>query len=209
MNQSQSKSKSQGKSQDKSQSKSKRYLGRAIWGPAAWHMLHAVSIGGDKPIRADEKHCYYLFYKTFAELIPCAVCKTHYIDYFYHIYTIEETDITRESIKKYVYELHNIVNEDLGKPKITYKKAMEYHKRTRHTEIFFFMNHAISQYLKLDLSLEQFDRFYPFFICFCQIYPDRFWRKDLTKLIETPGFKAIKTPKQFLAWYQSKFVTGK
>jgi Erv1 / Alr family len=190
----------------------KRYLGRAIWGPAAWHMLHAFSIGGggpEKPIRADEKKCYYLFYKSFAELIPCAVCKTHYIEYFYHIYTIEEREITRESMKRYIYDLHNIVNDDLGKPKITFRKAMEFHKRTRHSEIFFFMNHAIRQYLKLDLSLEQFDRFYTFFICFCKIYPDKFWRRDLTKLIESPSFKAIKTPSQFLNWYQSKFVTGK
>ena len=211
-----SKSKSQtasiSKSVNRPVSKTKRYLGRAIWGPAAWHMLHAFSIGGtskEKPIRSDEKRCYYLFYKSFAELIPCVVCKTHYIEYFYHIYTIDEKEITRERIMRYVYELHNIVNDDLGKPKITFRKAIELHKRTRHTEIFFFMNHAISQYLKLDLSFEQFDRFYTFFICFCKIYPDRFWRRDLTKLIETPSFKSIKTPSQFLKWYQSKFITGK
>jgi hypothetical protein len=187
----------------------KKYLGRSIWGPKAWHLLHAFSIGMNKPIKKEEQKCYFLFYKTFAELIPCAVCKIHYIDYFYHIYTIEEKEINRESIKRYVYELHNIVNEELGKETVSFQKAMALHKKTIHTDIFFFMNHAILQYLKLDLSLEQYDRFYTFFICFCKLYPDRFWRSALQKVIECPEFQKLKTPKQFLEYYQKTFLSNK
>ncbi len=186
--------------------KSTKYLGRSIWGPKAWHMLHAFSIGMNKPIQPEERKCYYLFYKTFAELIPCAVCKSHYIDYFYYIYTIEEREINRESIKKYVYELHNIINDELGKKSISYKRAIALHKRTNHQDIFFFMNHAIIQYLQLDLSLEEYDRFYTFFVCFCKIYPDKFWRSTLQKIIGCSKFKNLKTPKQFLEWYTPIFL---
>ena len=186
--------------------KNKKYLGRSIWGPKAWHLLHSFSIGQNKPIKQEERKCYYLFYKTFAELIPCAVCKSHYIDYFYNIYTIEEQEINRNSMKKYVFELHNIINNELGKKEISFKKAMKIHSRTNHSDIFFFMNHAIPQYLKLDLSLEEFDRFYTFFICFCKIYPDKFWQRDLKKLILTSSFKNIKTPSQFSIWYSSTFI---
>ncbi len=193
-------------SESKNKSKSKKYLGRSVWGPKAWHMLHAFSIGMNKPIKENERKCYYLFYKTFAELIPCAVCKSHYIDYFYYIYTIEEKEINRESLKKYIYELHNIVNEDLNKPEISYKKAMEIHKKTNHSDIFFFMNHAISQYLKLNLSLEQYDRFYTFFVCFCKLYPDKFLRNSLEKIINCSKFKGLKTPEQFLKWYIKVFI---
>lgn len=185
--------------------KKRTYAGRSVWGPKAWHILHAFSIGMNKEIKPEDRKCYYLFYHTFSELIPCAVCKSHYIDYFHHTYTIEEREINRESIKRYVYELHNIVNEELGKPKISYKRALELHKRTDHRAIFFFMNHALPQYLKLDLSLEEYDRFYTFFICFCKLYPDRFWRTTLSKLITCSKFKNLKTPKQFLEWYESIF----
>ncbi len=191
---------------NKSKSKSKKYLGRTVWGPKAWHMLHSFSIGMNKSIKDSERKCYYLFYKTFAELIPCTVCKSHYIDYFYKIYIIEEKEINRESLKKYIYELHNIINEDLNKPIISYKKAIELHKKTRHSDIFFFMNHAISQYLKLDLSLEQYDRFYTFFVCFCKLYPDKFLRNSLVKLINSVNFKSLKTPEQFLNYYVKVFI---
>ena len=184
----------------------KKYLGRSIWGPKAWHMLHAFSIGMNKSIKVEERKCYYLFYKTFAELIPCTVCKSHYIDYFYYIYTIEEKEINRESLKKYIYELHNIVNEDLNKPQISYRKAIQLHKKTRHQDIFFFMNHAITQYLKLDLSLEQYDRFYTFFVCFCKLYPDKFLRNSLEKLINCHKFKNLKRADQFLNWYIKVFI---
>ncbi len=191
---------------NKSKSKSKKYLGRTVWGPKAWHMLHSFSIGMNKSIKDSERKCYYLFYKTFAELIPCTVCKSHYVDYFYHIYTIEENEINRTNIKKYIFELHNIVNEEIGKKKISFKKAIELHKKTRHNDIFFFMNHAISQYLKLDLSLEQYDRFYTFFVCFCKLYPDKFLRNSLVKLINSVNFKNLKTPQQFLNYYNKVFI---
>jgi hypothetical protein len=185
----------------------KKYVGRTIWGPKAWHLLHAFSIGMNKPIQHEERKCYFLFYKTFAELIPCAVCKAHYIDYFHYIYTIEEREIERTSIKHYVHELHNIINEELGKKKISFQKAMMIHKKTIHSDIFFFMNHAILQYLKLDLSLEEYDRFYTFFVCFCKLYPDPFWRNALKRVIECPQFQNLKTPKQFLTYYQNTFLS--
>ena len=187
-------------------SKGKIYVGRNDWGPKAWHLLHAFSIGQNKPITAKEKHCYYLFYKTFAEIIPCSVCKMHYIEHFYYDYEMKEGEISRDHLKHFIHEFHNEVNERLKKKKVSFTKAMKFHQKTRHHEIFYFMNHAIPQYLKRDISLEEFDRFVTFFVCFCQIYPDKILRKELSKRVNTPYFQRINTPEGFMKWYTPHFI---
>ena len=33
-----------------------------VWGPCAWHLLHAISIGNNKEIKEKNKNSYIVFY---------------------------------------------------------------------------------------------------------------------------------------------------
>ena len=53
-----------------------------VWGPCAWHLLHAISIGNNKEIKEKNKNAYIIFYKTFGYILPCVICKEHYKNLF-------------------------------------------------------------------------------------------------------------------------------
>ena len=42
-----------------------KVIPKSVWGPKAWHLLHAFSIHPSSEITTEEQHSYYLFYKTF------------------------------------------------------------------------------------------------------------------------------------------------
>ena len=59
-------------------------LGRKIWGPYAWHLLHTFSINNNFKISESKKHQYYIFYTSFAYVLPCMICRDHYYDIIYN-----------------------------------------------------------------------------------------------------------------------------
>ena len=113
-----------------------KVIPKSVWGPKAWHLLHAFSIHPTSEITIEEQHSYYLFYKTFYYIIPCQICKIHYRDIFDIFEPLEEKKITRKSLKIWVWKIHNIVNGRLGKKKMEYQKAIEMQKPLQNKEIF-------------------------------------------------------------------------
>jgi hypothetical protein len=56
-------------------------------------------------------------------LLPCAKCRRHYSDYLDQ-HAIEEATASRESLARYLYTLHNEVNQRLGRTnRLTFEQA--------------------------------------------------------------------------------------
>ena len=84
-----------------------------IWGPSAWFFLHIVTFGYPmNPIEEDKKN-YYNFFYNLQFVLPCGKCKLNYKN------NINENDTkltlnvfdSRESVKLWLFNLHNKVNE--------------------------------------------------------------------------------------------------
>ena len=84
-------------------------LGRKIWGPYAWHLLHTFSINNNFKISESKKHQYYIFYTSFAYVLPCMICRDHYYDIIYNKLKLNEKDINRQYLKRWIFDVHNIV----------------------------------------------------------------------------------------------------
>ena len=76
----------------------KTHLGQAI----AWE------------IKEKNKNAYIIFYKTFGYILPCVICKEHYKNLFGIFHKINYELICREYMIKWVFDLHNIVNNVSG-----------------------------------------------------------------------------------------------
>ena len=172
--------------------------GKEMWGPKAWHLLHAFSINNNS---GKKKHNYYIFYTTFAYIIPCIKCSDHYSNIIYYKIPIIEEHIDKTYLKKWVYSIHNEVNSILNKTKYKYEIYCNDCNKINNEDIYFFIN-TVYQNLEYDtMSLYNYDQIYNFFINFCKLYPDRKRRIRLKELINNTEFKEIYTPKQFMNWF--------
>ena len=98
-----------------------------IWGPAAWSFLQtsAFAYGKDpEKASADEQEKALSFYTSLPHMLPCSVCREHYLE---HIKEMPPDVKNRDSLSRWVVKLHNRVNESTGKEVIPYEKVREHY----------------------------------------------------------------------------------
>ncbi len=110
-------------------SKCKPDLGMSIniWGPAAWSFLQtsAFAYGKDpEKASADEQEKALAFYTSLPHMLPCSVCREHYLE---HIKEMPPDVRNRDSLSRWIVKLHNRVNESTGKEVIPYEKVREHY----------------------------------------------------------------------------------
>ncbi len=183
-------------------------LSKKLWGPKTWYMLHAFSINNNLKISDKNKHKYYIFYTSLLYIIPCEICKRHYTEILNILNPIEEDNITRNYIKKWVYNTHNLVNDFLNKPKYNYSKLKDNYKQIDHVNIFYILILLIKNFDFNNMSIFTYDHLYNFFINFCYLYPNKDIKLRLKKLLNTTNFYKIQTPKKFEKWFNKDFLNS-
>ena len=101
----------------------KNSLKPKIWGPHGWKFLHYVSLGyPDKPTDKDKIY-YKNFYYSLQNVLPCEKCAQNYKKNIIE-YPIDNHLQNRDSLVKWVIDIHNKVNYELGKPYLDYEEAI-------------------------------------------------------------------------------------
>ena len=101
----------------------KQSINPTIWGPHGWKFMHYVSLGYPENPTQNDKHSYKNFYYSLQDVLPCEKCKYNYLT------NITENPIdshldTKDSLVKWVIDIHNTVNKELGKKELTYEEAI-------------------------------------------------------------------------------------
>lgn len=104
------------------------HLSPSVWGPFFWHTIHIVALGYPKNPNYTDKKSAKEFFESLAFLIPCAICREHYRSH------LEKNPLTpfldsRTDLIKWTIDIHNQVNEMLGKPKWTLEEMLAYYER--------------------------------------------------------------------------------
>lgn len=93
------------------------------WGPVYWSMIHNTALNyPDRPTDA-EKARFKAFFEHLEHVIPCPICRQHYAQNL-QMHPIVEGLRSRMDLFVWSVELHNAVNEQLGKRKHTIKQAL-------------------------------------------------------------------------------------
>ena len=98
-----------------------------LWGPHGWVFLHSITMNYPKQPTDQDKHIYKQFFKSLQFILPCQKCAHHYSE------NIQENPIesaldSRDSLVRWLIEIHNEVNKDLGKPTLTYEQVIDEYK---------------------------------------------------------------------------------
>jgi len=95
----------------------------AIWGPHGWKFLHYVSLGYPTNPSHEDKLNYKNFYHSLQYILPCEKCAMNYKGNLRKL-PIDNHLESQDSLVKWVIDIHNLVNDELGKDKVDYDKAL-------------------------------------------------------------------------------------
>ena len=101
-----------------------------IWGPYFWNVIHLTSFGYPSKPNTLDKQTYRNFYLNLGKILPCDSCSNSCIEFMEKSenhengcdLNIDHALESRESLIKWGFDFHNVVNEKLGKK---YPKTFE------------------------------------------------------------------------------------
>jgi hypothetical protein len=98
------------------------------WGPFFWHTIHIIALGYPMEPSHAHKKAAKEFYESLKILIPCPICKEHYIAHLEKYPLTPHLD-RRTDLFRWTVLLHNEVNKALGKRPFTETQAIQYYSR--------------------------------------------------------------------------------
>jgi hypothetical protein len=87
----------------------------AIWGAHLWYVLHIITMTYPKEPSEYTKRAYHDFFNNLKDVLPCDICKKHYSKFIKEFPITPHLD-SRENVVKWLIQIHNFVNLELGKP---------------------------------------------------------------------------------------------
>ena len=93
-----------------------------VWGPAFWLVLHLIGLNYPMEPTTAQKKQYKKFFTYIQYILPCGACRDSYKNFITkNKGTVLTDDVmeSRETVSKWLFDLHNAVNKKLCKPKKT------------------------------------------------------------------------------------------
>lgn len=103
-----------------------------VWGPGIWHYLHTMSFNYPVHPTESQKQHYRNFVLELQHVLPCGKCRDNLKKNLEKMPITTETMESRDTFSRYIYELHEMVNEMLGKKSgLTYEMVRERYEHFR------------------------------------------------------------------------------
>ena len=99
-----------------------------IWGPEAWTFLHSITLNyPDNPTINDKKY-HIDFFNILPNILPCIICRQNLKKHLGEL-PIKFHLSNKISLCKWLVEIHNKTNIDLGKKTITYPEFLKIYQK--------------------------------------------------------------------------------
>ena len=104
----------------------------SVWGPAVWHSLHTISFNYPiKPTKEDKEN-YYNYFVSLQNVLPCKYCRINLKKNLKKLPLKKSVFKNRNSLSRWVYQLHKIVNKMLNKEsKLSYENVRDRYEHFR------------------------------------------------------------------------------
>jgi len=98
----------------------------SVWGPPLWHTLHTISFNYPIKPTKEEKENYYNYFSSLRNVLPCKYCRDNLKKNLKNVPFKKSTFKNRDTLSKWVYNLHEEVNKMLNKKSnLTYEQIRD------------------------------------------------------------------------------------
>jgi len=87
----------------------------SVWGPPLWHAIHTISFNYPVNPTKNDKENYMNYFKSLGNVLPCSYCRNNYKENIKKLSFNKSVFKNRETLSKWVFKLHELVNKNLGK----------------------------------------------------------------------------------------------
>ena len=98
---------------------------KLMWGKHVWKALHYIALGYPDNPTSQQKKDYKNFYTLMKTVLPCKICRDHYIDNLKIKPLSNSVFKNRNNLVKWTIDLHNITNKQLNYPELSYEDAIK------------------------------------------------------------------------------------
>ena len=103
-----------------------------VWGPSQWHFLHTMSFNYPNHPTDKQKKAYRNYMLNLKNVLPCGKCRNNLRENYLKLPLRISHMRNRETFSTYVYDLHELINEMLGKTSgLTYDQVRERYEHFR------------------------------------------------------------------------------
>ena len=95
----------------------------SVWGPHGWKFMHFVSLGYPENPSQGDKRQYKEFYESLQHILPCGACAQNYKLNLQDM-PIDNSLDSRDTLIKWVIDIHNRVNQETGKKTMIHEEAL-------------------------------------------------------------------------------------
>lgn len=99
------------------------YKHPCVFGPALWQVLHTAASAYNPREKENMKQVLI----NLSTLIPCGTCSSHY-NSILRVVNLDLALVSKESLFKFTWWLHNQINIRLNKPWYSYEQASSLYK---------------------------------------------------------------------------------
>ena len=106
-----------------------------VWGPKLWFVIHTFALNYPDNPTYEDKRVMEEFFNNLKWSIPCEKCRIHYRERLQRNPIINYLD-NKQSLFKFTIDLHNQVNQSLGKKIYSYDEVVQIYKEFYNPEKF-------------------------------------------------------------------------
>lgn len=93
-----------------------------FWGPCGWVLLHGIVNNYSENNNSNKKEEYKLFFNSLPYVLPCIYCRRSLTQYYQELPLTDEILNNKGTLCKWIYDIHNKVNEKLRSQGLNNKK---------------------------------------------------------------------------------------
>jgi hypothetical protein len=94
------------------------------WGNCGWKFIHSITLNYPENPTNDDKDNYVNFFYSLIYILPCDSCGNNLKNHYKKLPLDEKSLTNRYTLVKWGIDLHNIVNQSIGKKTLSYELAM-------------------------------------------------------------------------------------
>ena len=124
-------------------------MSKQLWGNSSWYLFHTLS-EKLQPEHESEVQTILFHFKQVCFNLPCPSCTAHATETLQKV-SIEKIK-TRQELKQFFWEFHNLVNKRLNKPTFTMDECDNLYKKANTVNV---VNHFIAVMKSNQISSEK------------------------------------------------------